>query len=778
VLDLIVLSACPSRTDTFPSIYSREMLRDPRSAHPGYEQQLHLETVSEWGEGYVDYRGLLELAIAVQHAKSPAVAVDAFAEHVEKETKRSSAFFRKELASVVRRFHELGGRMSPELWHLRDELGSAFPLQRKYNESRDNMDDSRHSHSPSTAGSRVYSLSSPKLPSQRQIAGVRELRTIAGKLGRFQEIQAKTLRHAIDGLRIAAPAESVVVEKNAKRLFSQSDLSQLRPTLRVLQDDIAAFLETAGDDQKAKSAELANNIALVSWIIKWHFVLLAAVIFVVLLVVPLLEHDVAAHRCAAIIACVATLWITEAIPFFATALLIPLLAVPLKVLPGMSHRETGTQLLGAMFNHTQILVLGGLCLGKAIAKHQLECQIARFLLRPVAGRPWLYLLVLMFSSAALCAVISNVAAPVLITSIVQPSLWELDPTSDAPQAILLAVAFACNFGGMLTPIASPQNAVAQQALAGSDISFGSWLAAALPIVVIGILTAWAVVILIWRPFADLTHIPIPHAKTLFHADADEPERDSLYVQEYSTSGHDPDDVASRASTTTLIPMQDAGVAQQRRWLKIEVGLIAVILAITVILWCVPEDSLLGDTGVVALIPIVVFFGTGVLKKNDFNNLSWHLIFLLSGGNMLGMMSQQSQLLQIVIDGLQPFLETHETYQVVAVLIVCVALITTFVSHTVAALLLMPVIVQVSRTNSALPSSETLVFLSVIMCSGSMAFPITSFPNVNSLLTEAHDGKPYLLARHFLFPGLCLSAVVLAQLTTYMVVYTDALFPRK
>ena len=103
--------------------------------------------------------------------------------------------------------------------------------------------------------------------------------------------------------------------------------------------------------------------------------------------------------------------------------------------------------------------------------------------------------------------------------------------------------------------------------------------------------------------------------------------------------------------------------------------------------------------------------------------------------------------------------------------------TTFVSHTVAALLLMPVIVEVSAVNPGLPSAEALVFLSVIMCSGSMAFPITSFPNVNSLLTEDAAGKPFLVARNFLLPGLAISTLVLAQLMTYMVEVTQALFPR-
>jgi len=42
----------------------------------------------------------------------------------------------------------------------------------------------------------------------------------------------------------------------------------------------------------------------------------------------------------------------------------------------------------------------------------------------------------------------------------------------------------------------------------------------------------------------------------------------------------------------------------------------------------------------------------------------------------------------------------------------------------------------------------------------MAFPITSFPNVNSLLAEDDAGKPYLLARNYLAPGAVGTLVVL------------------
>jgi phosphate transporter len=754
------------------------------SAHPNYKEQLKVETVPEWAEGYIRYADLLHQGEAVESAIKAADAVrlaNALSEITAgciAEVERSGHFFHRELLMISERFDELGGKLTSPVPPLRHNDGDAYPApDRRYSSRRELPPALEGVRRNPSAVSRFRELFTRKsaAPEIHQAHHLRELQVTLEKLERFGEVQLKSIRHVIEAVNVVVPAgtfdsSSVTVAAKASAFVA------LTPEIRKLRSDIEAEVGRTGGSVDTHAY---------TWYIKWHFVALAVLVLVVLLLIPMMPDDPDAHHTAAVIGCLAVLWITEAMPFFASALLIPLLAVPLGVLPGVGKKETATALLSAMFDHTQILVLGGLCLGKAVAKHQLERHMARFVLRPIANRPWLYLLVMMFASALLCAVISNVAAPVLIMSVVQPSLWELPPESGAPQAILLAVAFSCNFGGMLTPVASPQNAVAQQALGGDNISFVGWVAAAAPIVFIGIVMTWALIILLWRPFREVGYIPIPLVKAASPSSQGAPT-----AVTYGTPGGGIEGLPSNANATSTHddPLLTGGTELARssfrlptdpvqRARRIEVIVIVAVLFVTVILWCVPEDDVLGDPGVVALIPIVVYFGLGILTKTDFNNLSWHLIFLLSGGNMLGVMSRESHLLEIVIGEMQPFLEEHDTYQVVAVLIACVAVVTTFVSHTVAALLLMPVIVQVSAVNSKLPSSASLVFLSVIMCSGSMAFPITSFPNVNSLLTETSDGKPYLLARHFLAPGLCLSAAVLVQLTTYMVEYTNALFPR-
>eukprot|EP00658_Telonema_sp_P-2_P023874 TRINITY_DN19579_c0_g3_i3.p1 TRINITY_DN19579_c0_g3~~TRINITY_DN19579_c0_g3_i3.p1 ORF type:complete len:101 (+),score=18.55 TRINITY_DN19579_c0_g3_i3:135-437(+) len=66
--------------------------------------------------------------------------------------------------------------------------------------------------------------------------------------------------------------------------------------------------------------------------------------------------------------------------------------------------------------------------------------------------------------------------------------------------------------------------------------------------------------------------------------------------------------------------------------------------------------------------------------------------------------------------------------------------------------------------------ELLVFLSTLMCSAAMAFPISSFPNVNSLLAEDDLGRPYLKAKDFLVTGLLVTLVFFVSCGTWMVPY--------
>ena len=99
---------------------------------------------------------------------------------------------------------------------------------------------------------------------------------------------------------------------------------------------------------------------------------LGPLIFVVLLILPL-ELSPAAHRLAAVFGLVIVLWVSEAIPLAATALLGPALTVPLGV---ASAREAF-----AAFGHPIIfLFLGSFVIAGAMRTHGLDRRIALFVL--------------------------------------------------------------------------------------------------------------------------------------------------------------------------------------------------------------------------------------------------------------------------------------------------------------------------------------------------------------------------------------------------------------
>jgi phosphate transporter len=54
--------------------------------------------------------------------------------------------------------------------------------------------------------------------------------------------------------------------------------------------------------------------------------------------------------------------------------------------------------------------------------------------------------------------------------------------------------------------------------------------------------------------------------------------------------------------------------------------VVIVCLFTIALWCVEHEihSYVGDMGVIAIIPIVLFFSTGVLKKVGSNNIGFRL----------------------------------------------------------------------------------------------------------------------------------------------------------
>ncbi|KAJ3374459.1 low-affinity phosphate transporter [Allomyces arbusculus] len=444
---------------------------------------------------------------------------------------------------------------------------------------------------------------------------------------------------------------------------------------------------------------------------------------VILLVVLTQVHlfvTVEQQGCFAILVAASWLWATEALPLYVTALVVPLLVVLLRVLRDSkgtrldAHAATRT-IFGTMFSPTIMLLLGGFAIASALSKHGIARRLAVSLLARAGTRTVWVLLANMLVATFASMWISNVAAPVLCFSIVHSILMTLPSGDPFGKSLILGIAIASNIGGMASPISSPQNVIAIQTMSPAA-SWGDWFAVALPVALLGDLVAWGLLLLVFQPHR-------------------------------STPAVEP-----------LTPV--AGSLDAKQWFIVAVTLV------TIVLWCVEStiESVVGDMGLIAILPLVVFFGTGLLNKDDFNAFQWTVIMLAMGGIALGQAVNSSGLLATAATGISSAVEGLPQWSVLASFGGLMLVIATFISHTVAALILLPVVNQVGLAMAG-GHPRLLVMATVLIGSGAGGLPVSGFPNMNAVAQEDRDGKRWLAAIDFLKVGvpasICVYGIVLS-----------------
>ena len=120
-------------------------------------------------------------------------------------------------------------------------------------------------------------------------------------------------------------------------------------------------------------------------------------------------------------------------------------------------------------------------------------MLLSLLLNHLRFRPRVFLLMTMFVSMIMSAVVSNVAAHVLMLGVLNPIFREHEAPRRYLKAVLLGLAFSCNIGGMLSPIASPQNIIASGYLShlqdAEHVSFLTWFAIACPLCLLWVIVS-------------------------------------------------------------------------------------------------------------------------------------------------------------------------------------------------------------------------------------------------------------------------------------------------
>jgi len=417
----------------------------------------------------------------------------------------------------------------------------------------------------------------------------------------------------------------------------------------------------------------------------------------VLLSDPPAGLEVAGWRTAGVVAVMAILWMTEAIPVPVTALL-PLVLFPLlEVAP---IREVAAPYA----NPVIYLFLGGFILARGLQRWRLHERVAFGIVGWAGSRASRVLAGFMVATAFISMWINNSATTVMmlpmaisVAALFREHLPDDRRAGDGVGlALMLGVAYAASIGGVGTLIGTAPNAFMAGFLRetyGFHLGFGQWMLVGVPLVVVGLILTHAVLARVCLTDRALEVAGLP----------EEVRRESAKLGE---------------------------------WTRGE-KLVAVVFCATAVLWIAQpwlkpwlpglSDAGIAMTAAVALFLIPVHWRTGefLLAGRDLREVPWGVLILLGGGLSMAEMVDAT--------GLAAWLGTLAAgWQVlpvvVVVLLVTVAilLMTELTSNTATTATFVPVVAAVAVGMGQSPL--LLVLPAVMAASCAFMLPVATPPN--------------------------------------------------
>jgi len=408
---------------------------------------------------------------------------------------------------------------------------------------------------------------------------------------------------------------------------------------------------------------------------------------------------------AAVAALMAVLWLTEALPLAATALL-PLVLFPLLGI-------AATKAVAAKYmNATVFLLLGGFLIAQALERWGLHRRIALAVLGTFGGRPLAVVAGFVCATAFLSMWISNTAATLVMLPIALAVLGRFEAALPGDQArrfaaaLLLSLAYAASMGGVMSLVGSPPNLVfarLYQEAAGAEVDFLRWMLVGVPVglsllaVLVGYL--YAVCLRRLDRGVDLSAVV----------------------------------AAERAA---LGPM-----SREEKW-------VAAVFGLTALLWTTRKGAVFGtvripgwqawlphgelvDDGTVAVAMAVLLFllpargCTTLLDAGVFARLPWGVVILFGGGFALASGFQDS--------GLSAWLTTRlgelgglGRLETMAVVAGGMTFLTELTSNTATTQLVLPLLVSLARALELDP--VWLMLPAALSASCAFMFPVATPPN--------------------------------------------------
>ena len=398
------------------------------------------------------------------------------------------------------------------------------------------------------------------------------------------------------------------------------------------------------------------------------------------------------QRVIAIFVMAVMLWLTEAIPAWATSVVIIFVLLffvsdsAFNIMQG-AEGEYGKLLdyqgvMACFADPTIILFLGGFVLAIAATKSGLDVLMAKTLIAPFGKKSENVLLGFMLITGIFSMFISNTATAAMMLTFLTPVFKALPANGKGRIALTMAIPIGANLGGMGTPIGTPPNAFAYKVLNDPSglnlgLSFGDWMMVMAPMVILMLLTAWFIIRKMF-PFSQKT-----------------------------------------------IEIQIEGNVQHN-W---RTFVVAGTFILTIILWvCGKQLGINANT--VAMLPIAIFALTGVVTADDLKDIDWAVIWMVAGGFALGLAMNGTGLAENAVKSI-PFSDFNPVVIMVVSGLVCFAL-SNFISNTATAALLIPILTVVcAGMGSSLESiggTSTVLIGVAVAASCAMALPISTPPN--------------------------------------------------
>jgi len=294
------------------------------------------------------------------------------------------------------------------------------------------------------------------------------------------------------------------------------------------------------------------------------------------------------QKTIALLIMVVILFVAEAIPMAATALLIGVFEV---VVIGFESNDVASSYM----NDSVFFIMGSLMIAVALVKQGIAQKITLLILSHIGtgvNR-------IVFGIVATCAILAAFMSDHTVAALMLPVALSISKISggfrknpNLTKLLLFSIAFGCAIGGLATPSGGARNIIVIEylnSMFSQSITYLDWMIYAFPVTLILIPVTALVLIFIFKP--EITNL--------------------------------------KDASHTMLEEEEEMLMTPRMWISIAIFLL------TLFLWIFGANFNIG-LGIAAIIGAVLYLIFGLARWRDYNKgVAWGVVFLYGGAISLG-----------------------------------------------------------------------------------------------------------------------------------------------